>query len=30
MEAPIRENLAAGLVLLSSWRFKENFYDFFC
>ncbi|MFA5917288.1 MAG: class I SAM-dependent RNA methyltransferase [Candidatus Gracilibacteria bacterium] len=30
VEAPIRENLAAGLVLLSSWRFKENFYDFFC
>ncbi|MDD3302843.1 MAG: class I SAM-dependent RNA methyltransferase [Candidatus Gracilibacteria bacterium] len=30
VEAPLRENLAAGLVLLSSWRFRENFYDFFC
>jgi len=29
-EAPIKENLAASLVLLSSWRFKENFYDIFC
>nr|MDD3720397.1 class I SAM-dependent RNA methyltransferase [Candidatus Gracilibacteria bacterium] len=30
VEAPLRENLAAGLVLLSSWRFSENFYDIFC
>ncbi|NDK08411.1 class I SAM-dependent RNA methyltransferase [Candidatus Gracilibacteria bacterium] len=30
LEAPLRENLAAGLVLLSSWRFRENFYDIFC
>ncbi len=30
VEAPLRENLAAWLVLLSGWRFKENFYDFFC
>ena len=29
-EAPIKESLAAGLVLLSGWRFKENFYDIFC
>lgn len=30
VEAPIRENLAAWLVLLSNWRFKESFYDLFC
>lgn len=30
MAAPLRENLAAWLVLLSPWRFKENFYDIFC
>ncbi len=29
-EAPIKESLAAGLVLLSGWRFKQNFYDIFC
>ncbi len=29
-EAPIKESLAAGLVLLSGWRFKEHFYDIFC
>lgn len=29
-EAPIKESLAAALILLSNWRFKENFYDFFC
>jgi len=29
-DAPIKESLAAALVLLSSWRFKENFYDIFC
>jgi putative N6-adenine-specific DNA methylase len=29
-EAPIKESLAAGLVLLSWWRFKEPFYDIFC
>ena len=29
-EAPIKESLAAALILLSSWRFKENFYDPFC
>lgn len=30
VEAPLRENLAAWIVLLSGWRFKENFYDLFC
>ena len=29
-EAPLKENLSAGLVLLSNWRFKEIFYDPFC
>jgi len=29
-EAPIKESLAAALVLLSNWRFKENMYDPFC
>lgn len=29
-EAPIKESLAAALVFLSGWRFKENFYDVFC
>ncbi len=29
-EAPIKETLAAGLVLLSNWRFSEKFYDIFC
>ncbi len=29
-DAPIKESLAAALVLLSNWRFKENFYDPFC
>lgn len=29
-EAPIKESLAAALVLLSNWRFKENFLDPFC
>jgi len=29
-EAPIKESLAAVLVLLSGWRFKQNFYDIFC
>lgn len=29
-EAPIKESLAAALVLLSNWRFKDNFYDPFC
>lgn len=30
VDAPLKENLAAWLVLLSSWRFWENFYDIFC
>ena len=29
-EAPIKESLAASLVLLASWNFRENFYDPFC
>ncbi len=29
-EAPIKENLAAALVLLSWWKFQESFYDVFC
>ena len=29
-DAPIKESLAAALVLLSGWRFKQNFYDVFC
>ena len=28
--APIKESLAAALVLLSNWKFKEPFYDIFC
>lgn len=29
-EAPLKESLAAALVLLSDWKFKENLYDPFC
>lgn len=29
-EAPIKESLAAAIVFLSDWRFKEQFYDLFC
>jgi len=29
-EAPLKENIAAGLVLLSGWRFKEDLVDPFC
>ncbi len=29
-EAPIKENLAASLVLFSNWRFQEALYDPFC
>lgn len=29
-EAPLRENIAAGIVLLSGWRFREAFLDPFC
>lgn len=29
-QAPIKESLAASLVLLSWWKFREPFYDFFC
>lgn len=30
LEAPIKETLAAALVMLSGWRFKEPFLDPFC
>jgi len=29
-DAPIKENLAAALVALTSWRFREPLYDPFC
>lgn len=29
-EAPIKESLAAWLVILSNWKFSENFYDITC
>ncbi len=29
-DAPIKENLAAGLVLRSNWKFSNPFYDIFC
>ncbi|MDD5769955.1 MAG: class I SAM-dependent RNA methyltransferase [Candidatus Gracilibacteria bacterium] len=29
-EAPIKESLAATLVILSNWKFSENFYDITC
>jgi putative N6-adenine-specific DNA methylase len=29
-EAPIKENIAAALVILSQWKFREPFYDVFC
>jgi putative N6-adenine-specific DNA methylase len=29
-EAPLRENIAAGIVLLSGWKFREPFLDPFC
>lgn len=29
-EAPIKESLAAALVLLSGWKFREPLYDVFC
>ncbi|MDR1988425.1 MAG: hypothetical protein LBQ24_07035 [Candidatus Peribacteria bacterium] len=29
-EAPLKESLASSLVLLSSWKFKEPFFDPFC
>lgn len=30
VEAPLKETLAAGLILLSNWRFSEPFRDPFC
>lgn len=29
-EAPIKESLAASLVILSNWKFSEDFYDITC
>ena len=29
-DAPLKENVAAALVILSNWRFKEPLYDIFC
>lgn len=29
-DAPLKENIAAALVILSGWRFKEALYDIFC
>lgn len=29
-EAPIKENIAAALVILSGWKFREPLYDVFC
>jgi len=29
-DAPLKENIAAGLVILSGWKFREPLYDIFC
>ena len=29
-EAPLKENIAAGLVILSGWKYREPLYDMFC
>lgn len=29
-EAPIKESLASALVILSNWKYSENFYDITC
>ena len=29
-DAPLKENVAAALVILSNWKFKEPLYDIFC
>lgn len=29
-DAPLKENIAAALVIISQWRFKEPLYDIFC
>jgi len=29
-EAPIKENLAAAIVIFAGWKFRETFYDVFC
>lgn len=29
-QAPLKENIAAALVVLSGWKYKQPFYDLFC
>ncbi len=29
-QAPLKENIAAAMVILSGWKFREPFYDLFC
>jgi len=29
-QAPLKENIAAGMVILSGWKFREPLYDLFC
>ena len=29
-DAPLKENIAAALVILSGWKFRESLYDIFC
>jgi putative N6-adenine-specific DNA methylase len=29
-DAPLKENIAAALILLAGWKYKENLYDPFC
>jgi len=29
-QAPLKENIAAALVILSGWKFQEPLYDLFC
>ena len=29
-DAPLKENIAAALVILSGWKFREPLYDIFC
>ena len=29
-QAPLKENIAAALVIISGWKYREPFYDLFC
>lgn len=29
-QAPLKENIAAAMVILSGWKYREPFYDLFC